>query len=37
MEIVQTFKSKKSNDWNGLDLFMVKKNIIGCVVKHHSR
>jgi len=27
MEIVQTFKSKKSNDWNGLDLFMVKKKI----------
>jgi len=34
IEIVETFKSKKSTDWNGIDMFMV-KSIIGCVVKEH--
>ena len=32
IEIVKTFKNKKSTDWNGIDMFIV-KIIISCVVK----
>ena len=31
IDIVKTFKNKKSTDWNGIDMSIV-KNIIECVV-----